>query len=65
MPKLQARKYYEQIKNEQGLIIRGEPRFTYTLTIPQEVMDKKKWEKGDEISIIIDDSGDVILRKAY
>lgn len=35
----------------------------FTLTIPAAVCKAKGWAKGDEVELVIDNMGQVILRK--
>lgn len=38
-------------------------RKQYTITIPSAIAKAKGWSKGDELKIIIDNLGNVILQK--
>ena len=35
----------------------------YSITIPQHLALAKNWEKGDDIRVLLDQKGDIILKK--
>lgn len=35
----------------------------YTITIPKSLVAAKGWKKGDDLEFVLDDKGQIILRK--
>jgi len=35
----------------------------FILTLPSQIVRAKQWMKGDEIKVIINDKGDIVLKK--
>ncbi len=35
----------------------------YKLTLPKQIIQAKGWKKGDEIIIILDENGNIVLKK--
>ena len=35
----------------------------YTVTIPKSLVAAKGWKKGDDLEFVLDDKGQIILRK--
>lgn len=35
----------------------------YTITIPKSLVAAKGWKKGDDLEFVLDDKGNIILRK--
>ncbi|MEA3429778.1 MAG: AbrB/MazE/SpoVT family DNA-binding domain-containing protein [Nanoarchaeota archaeon] len=35
----------------------------YTITIPKSLVGAKGWKKGDELEFVLDNKGDIVLKK--
>ena len=35
----------------------------FILTLPSQIIRAKEWKKGDEIKALINDKGDIVLKK--
>lgn len=35
----------------------------YKLTLPKQIVEAKGWGKGDEVRVLLSDSGDLVLRR--
>ena len=35
----------------------------YKITLPKQIIKAKGWEKGDEIAILLDEHGNIVLKK--
>jgi len=66
MPKIQARAYLKEEKDDNGVLIRNVTRFTYTISIPQEIMEISGWEKGANLNWDFDKETKIAsLKKGY
>ena len=35
----------------------------YKITLPKSIVEAKGWKKGDELKIVLDDKGNLIIKK--